>query len=61
MKEEGWRITLYCRAANARCTHSWEPTWDQLIQYFGPDAYWVKDRTGFERLVCEVWAAGAPR
>jgi hypothetical protein len=54
MKEEGWRITFFCRAANARCTHSWEPTWDQLIQYFGPDADWVKDRTGFERLVCEV-------
>jgi hypothetical protein len=54
MREEGWRITFYCLAANARCTHSWRPTWDQIIQYFGPDADWTKDRAAFERLVCEA-------
>lgn len=50
MREQGWTISLHCRGY---CAHSWAPTWEQLIQYFGQDADFVKDRSGFERLVCE--------
>lgn len=53
LKERGDRIVFYCRADVARCSHSWEPSWDQLIQYFGPDADFTNDRAEFGRLVCE--------
>lgn len=50
MRDEGWSIVFYC---TGYCSHSWSPSWDQLIQYFGPDANFVTDRSGFARLVCE--------
>lgn len=53
LKDRGDQIIFYCRADVARCTHSWEPSWDQLIQYFGPDADFTHDRSEFGRLVCE--------
>jgi hypothetical protein len=53
LKDRGDRIVFYCRADVARCTHSWEPSWDQLIQYFGQDADFTLDRSEFGRLVCE--------
>jgi putative transposase len=33
VKKEGWSIKLYCQG---NCTHSWSPSWDQIIQ--GPRA-----------------------
>lgn len=53
LKDRGDRIVFYCRSGVARCNHSWEPSWDQLIQYFGPDADFTHDRSEFGRLVCE--------
>lgn len=50
MKDQGWEITLFCRGY---CIHSWKPSWDQLIQYFGPD-YDLLARQQWNRLVCEV-------
>jgi hypothetical protein len=53
LREQGYRVTFHCRADVAICTHGWQPTWDQLIQYFGPDADFTQDRSEFGRLVCE--------
>ncbi|MFD2646369.1 hypothetical protein ACFSX5_01015 [Devosia albogilva] len=54
MQEEGWRITLHCTASADRlCAHSWTPSFDQLIQYLGPDTDLVVDRSGLQRFRCE--------
>lgn len=53
LKEEGWRIWFHCRSELGQCTHYWQASLHQLIQYFGPHADFTKDRTGFDRLVCE--------
>ena len=54
MADEGWRITLHCRATSDHlCAHSRTPSWDQLIQYLGSDADLVVDRSGLDRFRCE--------
>jgi len=54
MSDLGWSITLSCRSASARrCHNSWTPTWDQLIQYFGPEFDLTGDRSPMSKLVCE--------
>lgn len=55
MKDDGWSITLYCLSmAGPVCHHSWRPSWEQLIQYFGQEFVLSGDREPFARLVCEV-------
>ena len=49
LREQQCQITLYCQGF---CTHSWSPSWDQLIQYFGPD-YDLVSRNHWDRLICE--------
>jgi len=54
MADEGWRITLHCRATSDHlCARSWTPSWDQLIQYLGADADLVVDRAGLDRFRCD--------
>lgn len=53
LKDRGDQIVFYCRADVARCTHSWEPSSDQLIQYFGPESDFTHDRSEFGRLMRE--------
>ncbi len=54
MQEEGWRITLHCTAeVDRRCSHSWTPSWEQLIQYLGPNTDLMADRSGLQRFRCE--------
>jgi hypothetical protein len=55
MKEEGWLITLHCLSQQGEfCFHTWAPSWDQLIQYFGQDFDLTGDRAPFAKLVCEM-------
>ena len=49
LKDLQCQITLHCQGF---CTHAWSPSWDQLIQYFGPD-YDLASRDHWDRLVCE--------
>lgn len=53
LKEYGFRISLHCRGERTMCAHFEEASWDQLIQYFGPDADLYGDRSFLNRLVCE--------
>lgn len=57
LKDEGWSITLYC---SGFCTHAWKPSWDQLIQYFGPD-YELISRANWVRLLCEECGHRGPK
>lgn len=54
LKESGYVAILYCLSKRTMCSHSWPASWDQLIQYLGPD-YDMNDRRVFaRRFVCEV-------
>lgn len=55
IRDTGYRITIYCTTISPeRCGNSWEPSLDQLIQYFGTDFDLAESRGVFlSRLVCE--------
>lgn len=55
MKECGQDLILYCTPSGGpACHHSWQPSMDQLIQYFGQDFDLIANRSAFlSRFVCE--------
>lgn len=55
LRDYGARLTIYCQTVSPQhCGNSWEPSFDQLIQYFGYDFDPYAERGKFVgRLICE--------
>lgn len=56
LKEQRYSITIFCAGrVRVLCSHNWQPSWDQMIQYFGQDFELTPEnrRRFLRRFVCE--------
>lgn len=56
LKEDRYTITIFCAGrVGVLCSHNWQPSWDQMIQYFGQDFELTSEnrRRFLRRFVCE--------
>jgi len=56
LKEERHTITIFCAGrVGVFCSHNWQASWDQMIQYFGQDFELTPEnrRRFLRRFVCE--------